>query len=79
MRLQKALVTAWNNHQATIATVNMLHGSPGTDDAVCRSEWEVVQVCRDRECVLGVMRCVLLALVQGVSGGEETRIRWLVD
>lgn len=43
---------ARNDHQATIGAVNVLHGCPGTHNAVSRAEGEVVQVL-----VHGVARC----------------------
>lgn len=40
MGLQGSLVWAWHNEEAAVLSVDLLHGSPGTHDAVGRSVQE---------------------------------------
>lgn len=47
VRQERASVCPRQHNQTAVATVNMLHGGPGADNAISRSEGEVVEICRD--------------------------------
>ena len=49
MWLKLSLVGSWDHYQATVATMNMFHGSPRADNAVRRTEWEIMEICGGKE------------------------------
>ena len=54
MGFQGAFACPWQHSQTAIVPVNVLHGCPGTNDAIAGPEREIVQIL-----VQGMTGCLL--------------------
>ena len=70
MRLQDALVGARKDKKAAVLSVNLLHGGPGTHDAVSRSgqkEGKMVSCFGSLELHLIIMRLLFIIIIIIIS------------